>query len=116
MAEQNDPVNLKFQYPSVETLRHLFAATDAFCMLTPWQWMGDHEVVAVRDPESERVAYCIVMGGQGLDLIAFAPGQVDAVAQQVAVESASARCPAAGSNAWVFAGLLRRQHRLYGSG
>ncbi len=36
------------------------------------------------------------------------------VAQQVAVESASARCTAAGSNAWVFAGLLRRQHQLYG--
>ena len=66
MTEQNDPVNLKFQYSSVETLRHLFAAADAFYLLAPWRWMGDHEVVAVRDPKSERIAYCIVMGGQGL--------------------------------------------------
>ena len=66
MAEQDDPVNLKFQYPSVGTLRRRFAAVEVFRMLTPWRWMGDGEVVAVRDTESERVAYCVVMGGQGL--------------------------------------------------
>jgi hypothetical protein len=58
--------NKKFQYPSVDSLKRLFAAADAFWMLTPWRWMGDREVVAVRDPASDRIAYCVVMGSAGM--------------------------------------------------
>ncbi|MFZ2385490.1 MAG: plasmid pRiA4b ORF-3 family protein [Candidatus Omnitrophota bacterium] len=31
-------------------------------MLAPWRWMGDREAVAVRDPLSDRIAYCVAMG------------------------------------------------------
>ena len=66
MAGKGDKMNLKFQYPSVETLRRLFFAAGEYRVLAPWQWMGGREVVAVHDPLSERVAYCVVMGGEGV--------------------------------------------------
>jgi hypothetical protein len=44
------------------TLRRLFSATNVLRMLAPWRWMGDREVVAVRDPLSDRMAYCVAMG------------------------------------------------------
>ena len=66
MKSDENQKNRKFQYPSVDTLHRLFVAADAFRMLTPWQWMGDREVVAVHDTQSERVAYCVVMGEKGL--------------------------------------------------
>ncbi len=62
MNRQNQQKNLKFNVPSKETSRRLFAAVDAFAALAPWGWMGDAQVVAVRDPQSDRIAYCVVMG------------------------------------------------------
>ena len=62
MAKSDNQSKLKFQHPSVNTLRCLFAAADAFRLLAPWRWMGDREVVAVRDPLSDRFAYCVAMG------------------------------------------------------
>ncbi len=47
---------------SNKTLTRLFTAADDFRTLAPWRWMGDHEVVAVRDPLSDRTAYCVAMG------------------------------------------------------
>jgi hypothetical protein len=54
--------NKTFQYPSADVLKRLFLAADDFRILAPWRWMGDREVVAVRDPHSERIAYCVAMG------------------------------------------------------
>ncbi|MBF0594683.1 MAG: plasmid pRiA4b ORF-3 family protein [Candidatus Omnitrophica bacterium] len=54
-----------FQYPSADVLKWLFFLADGFRMLAPWRWMGDREVVAVRDPLSDRIAYCVVMGMEG---------------------------------------------------
>ena len=60
MESNKIPVNRKFQYPSTETLRRLYTAADEFQELTPWQWMGDREVVAVHDLKTLNVGYCVV--------------------------------------------------------
>jgi hypothetical protein len=65
MARQNQ-LDKKFLFPSKNTARRLLVALDAFVALEPWRWMGDREVVAVRDPQSERIAYCVVMGAEGI--------------------------------------------------
>jgi len=64
MKPSENKINWKFQHPSVETIRRLFAATDAFRILAPWLWMGDREVVAVYDLKTLDVGYCVVMGGK----------------------------------------------------
>lgn len=72
MKSDHNQANKKYQHPSVETLRRLFAVADMFRELAPWRWMGDREVVAVHDPHSKRIGYCIVMGGKicfGLDVM-----------------------------------------------
>ncbi len=72
MKSDNNRVNKKHQHPSMETLHRLFAAADAFRVLAPWRWMGDREVVAVHDPRSQEIGYCVTMGGDaclGLDVM-----------------------------------------------
>ncbi|MEI8366134.1 MAG: plasmid pRiA4b ORF-3 family protein [Parachlamydiaceae bacterium] len=54
--------NVKIEQLSDATLRRLFTAAEEFHKLAPWRWMGDREAVAVRDPFSDRIAYCVVMG------------------------------------------------------
>ncbi len=66
MNQQNQQKNLKFNVPCKETAQQLLVAVDAFVTLAPWRWMGDREVVAVRDPQSEQIAYCVVMGSEGI--------------------------------------------------
>lgn len=67
-------MNILFQNPTGDTLRRLFKVTKAFRLLEPWKWMTNEDVVAVRDPTSDRIAYCVVLlngfdallGDQGL--------------------------------------------------
>jgi len=63
MESNKFKINWKFQYPSTETLKRLFAAADEFQKLEPWKWMGDREVVAVYEFTTLTVGYCVVMGG-----------------------------------------------------
>ena len=65
MKSNNNQTNKKFQEPCVETLRRLLTATEAYRTLSPWRWMKKSDVVAVHDPQSDRTAYCIVLGRTG---------------------------------------------------
>jgi len=65
MKSNDNQTNKKFQEPCVNTLRRLLAATEAYRTLSPWRWMKKSDVVAVHDPQSDRTAYCIVLGSSG---------------------------------------------------
>lgn len=48
--------------PTLDEWRALIAAALKFRDLAPWKWMGDEKLFAVRDPESQEVGYCCVLG------------------------------------------------------
>ena len=71
-SDKND-MNILFQNPTGDTLRRLFKVTKAFRLLEPWKWMTNEDVVAVRDPTSDRIAYCVVLLN-GFDALLVEPG------------------------------------------
>ncbi len=58
MAEQ--PVE-----PTEQEWRALYEAAARYKKLAPWDWMLDRHIFGVRDPESDVVGYCCVMGNAG---------------------------------------------------
>ncbi len=51
--------------PSPELWRRLYAVTNKFFDLAPWQWMSDADIFGVRDPKTGVVNYCCIMGQAG---------------------------------------------------
>lgn len=51
--------------PTELELRALYAAADQLYKLKPWMWMLDEHIFGVRDPESQEIGYCCVMGNLG---------------------------------------------------
>lgn len=51
--------------PSDQTWRRLYAAATAFKDLSPWEWMWDSDMLAVRDPSGNEVGYCVALGRNG---------------------------------------------------
>ena len=48
--------------PTTEQWLDLHKAFLDYCAATPWQWLGDADVVAVENPSGEYKGYCAVMG------------------------------------------------------
>lgn len=51
----------------------LLDLAEEFKKLQPWKWMDDDQIIVVKDPETEELIYCSVMGGAGMEfgLVAF---------------------------------------------
>ncbi|TVX88320.1 DUF7309 domain-containing protein [Paenibacillus agilis] len=43
-------------------LTRMYEAATAYKKLSPWKWMSDNTVFAVRNPEDEEIGYCSIMG------------------------------------------------------
>lgn len=52
-------------HPSKEEWRELFDAAAAFKSLSPWEWMREHHLFCVVDPEGRETGYCGVTGADG---------------------------------------------------
>jgi hypothetical protein len=53
------------EMPSDDELHALYAATNDFIAMAPWEWMYDSDLFGVQDPESGEVGYCCVLGHGG---------------------------------------------------
>lgn len=53
------------QRPTQEQWRQLYETMARFKALAPWTWMHESNLVGVKDPESELILYCQVLGGMG---------------------------------------------------
>ncbi|NNJ11694.1 hypothetical protein EKD04_015265 [Chloroflexales bacterium ZM16-3] len=51
--------------PSEQEWRALYAAAGQLKALGPWAWMLDSDIFGVRDPETQQIGYCCVMGNLG---------------------------------------------------
>jgi len=51
--------------PSPQEWRALYTAAECLFALSPWEWMGDNDVFAVKNPATGEVGYCVMMGGAG---------------------------------------------------
>jgi hypothetical protein len=51
--------------PTEQEWRALYAAADQLFKLKPWEWMLDADIFGVRDPETQQIGYCCVMGNMG---------------------------------------------------
>ncbi len=51
--------------PTEQEWRDLYRAADTFKQLAPWEWMLDSDLFGVRDPETDEIGYCCVMGNLG---------------------------------------------------
>jgi len=56
------PITSGGRDPSLSEWRALYDAALKFRELAPWKWMTDDQLFAVRDPESQEVGYCSVLG------------------------------------------------------
>lgn len=52
--------------PSLDELRSLYRAAEAFKEIEPWDWMVDADIFGVRNPEDGTTGYCCVMGALGV--------------------------------------------------
>jgi len=50
---------------TVRTAKRLFDLANETCVKKPWGIMGDTDLVLVKDPESQEMCYCSVMGALG---------------------------------------------------
>jgi hypothetical protein len=59
--------------PTETEWKKLYQKAAEFGKLKPWEWMGDEELFAVKNPETGETAYCCVMGrmGEFLGLAAY---------------------------------------------
>ncbi len=53
--------------PTNDDWKRLYEAAAQFKGLTPWTWMGDHDLFAVESPEDSEMGYCTVMGSGGME-------------------------------------------------
>jgi len=50
---------------TLATAKQLFDLANEACVRKPWEIMGDTDLVLVKDPESQEMCYCSVMGALG---------------------------------------------------
>ncbi|MBX0329375.1 hypothetical protein K2Z83_17025 [Oscillochloris sp. ZM17-4] len=51
--------------PTEQEWRALYAAAVQLKALEPWEWMLDDDIFGVRDPETQQIGYCCIMGNLG---------------------------------------------------
>jgi len=51
--------------PTRPEWENLYKLASEFKKLAPWEWMWDSDIFGVRDPETDEVGYCSVMGALG---------------------------------------------------
>ena len=51
--------------PSKQEWRALYEASASFKVLAPWEWMREHQIFCVADPEGREIGYCGVTGADG---------------------------------------------------
>ncbi len=56
---------MAYNSPTGIEWKKLYQKAVEFRNLKPWEWMGDEELFAVRNPETGETAYCCVMGQMG---------------------------------------------------
>jgi hypothetical protein len=56
---------MTYNSPTGIEWKKLYQKAVEFRNLKPWEWMGDEELFAVRNPETGETAYCCVMGQMG---------------------------------------------------
>ncbi len=51
--------------PSLQEYKALYEAALEFKELAPWNWMYDTDIFGVKDPVSDEIGYCCIMGAAG---------------------------------------------------
>lgn len=49
----------------VKELKELYQAAIDFKQLAPWQWVSEHHIFAVQDPETKVTGFCCITGSKG---------------------------------------------------
>lgn len=50
---------------TVDELKGLYQAAIEFRKMSPWQWVTEHHLFAVQDPETKETGFCCITGSKG---------------------------------------------------
>ena len=53
--------------PMDKQWRDLYLSFEDFCLMEPWRWLSDADVVAIEHPSGEEIGYCAVLGNAGFE-------------------------------------------------
>ena len=53
--------------PMDKQWRDLYLSFGDFCLMEPWRWLSDADVVAIEHPSGEEIGYCAVLGNAGFE-------------------------------------------------